>query len=171
MSGAASQTGAGIGRPEFDMKATLLLIVVNPLLSLALVQRYGSAGAAAGTTMSLIIAAVYLLWIFHRDYLANSALTAVRNVHLRPILSATLAAFAIAGFHRLAPDVTALAQIRYLAPIKMALDFAIFLPLYVLLLIAFRQVTAIDRNNFRGLLNFGAGFLRHPFRESVKIYR
>lgn len=171
LSGAASQTGAGIGRPEFDMKATILLIVVNPLLSFTFVQRFGSPGAAAGTAISLIIAAAYLLWIFHRDYVRNSAWTAVRNVQLRPILAGALAASAIAGLHKLAPDVASLGEVRYLAPLKIALDSAVFASLYVLLLIAFRQVTAIDGNNFRGLLNFGAGFLRHPFRESVKIYR
>jgi hypothetical protein len=53
----------------------------------------------------------------------------------------------------------------------MAADFGIFAPLYIILLVTFRQVTAMDWNNFVGLMSFSSEFLRHPFRERVKIYR
>ena len=73
--------------------------------------------------------------------------------------------------HELAPALLSLGNVRYLVPLKIVADFALFSPVYVLLLIAFRHVTTIDRNNFMGLLNFGVEFLRHPVRERVKIYR
>jgi O-antigen/teichoic acid export membrane protein len=41
MAGPASQTGAGIGRPEFDMRSTILLSILNPILSLVLVFEFG----------------------------------------------------------------------------------------------------------------------------------
>jgi hypothetical protein len=56
-------------------------------------------------------------------------------------------------------------------PLKMAIDCVVFIPVYFVLLIALRQVTAIDWNNFIGLVTFGFEFLRHPARERVKIYR
>jgi hypothetical protein len=34
-----------------------------------------------------------------------------------------------------------------------------------------RQITAIDWRNFLSLMTFGVEFIRHPFRERVKIYR
>jgi O-antigen/teichoic acid export membrane protein len=169
--GAASQTGAGIGRPEFDMKSTVLLAVLNPILSLLLVQRFGAAGAAAGTTVAMVSATIFLLVIFHRQYLENSVWTIFRDVQLRPIVAGILANLAVLGFHKVVPGVVHLESVRYLIPAKLALDFALFAPIYVVLLIALRQVTAIDRNNFMGLLSFGSEFLRHPFRERVKIYR
>ena len=95
----------------------------------------------------------------------------MRDIHLWPILSGALAGLAVAGFHELAPALLSLGNVRYLVPLKIVADFALFSPVYVLLLIAFRHVTTIDRNNFMGLLNFGVGFLRHPVRERVKIYR
>jgi len=171
MGGPASQTAAGIGRPEFDMKSTGLRIVLSPVLGVLLVTRLGPAGAAAGGAIAMVAAAAYLIWIFHRDYLTNSAWTVIRDAHLRPILSGVLACLAVLGFSRVAPQTSALEAFRYLAPVKIALDVAIFSSAYVLLLIAFRQVTRIDRNNLMGLLAFGAGFLRHPLRERVKIYR
>ena len=36
LGGAASQTGAGVGRPEFDMRSTLVLVILNPILSLVI---------------------------------------------------------------------------------------------------------------------------------------
>ena len=171
MGGAASQTGAGVGRPEFDMKSTVLLAIMNPILSWILVQRFGAAGAATGTSIAMVVASIYLLVTFHNKYLGNSVWTVLRDVQFRPILAGTLAGFAVLGFHRVVPQLLALEHVRYLIPIKMAVDFVLFAPIYVVLLIALRHVTKIDWNNFIGLVSFGFEFLRHPARERVKIYR
>ena len=171
MGGAASQTGAGIGRPEFDMKGTVLLTIVNPILSLVLVREYGAAGAAAGTSIALLVAAAYLVFLFHRDYLGGSAAELIRDVHLRPWLAGLSATAVIWGFHGLVPGVGDLGQTRLLIPIKIAIDFVVFAPSYVLLLVGLRHVTAIDWKNLTGLLSFGFEFVRHPIRERVKIYR
>jgi O-antigen/teichoic acid export membrane protein len=171
LGGAASQTGAGIGRPEFDMRGTALLVVVNPILSLILVQRFGAAGAAAGTSLSLMAAASYLVYTFHRNYAGTPAHKAFREIHARPALAGVLAGLAVLGFHALAPGVAALTAKRLLIPVKMALDLGVFSVVYFGLLVGLRQVTAIDRDNFVGLVSFGFEFLRHPFRERVKIYR
>jgi O-antigen/teichoic acid export membrane protein len=171
MGGAASQTGAGVGRPEFDMKSTVLLAIVNPILSLFLVQRFGAAGAAAGTSIAMVMAAVYLLVKFHSQYLESSVWTIFWGVQLRPLIAGALANIAVLGFHQIFPQVLALESVRYLIPVKMAVDCVVFTPVYIVLLIALRQVTAIDWNNFIGLVSFGSEFLRHPARERVKIYR
>ncbi|PYS56114.1 MAG: hypothetical protein DMG13_01130 [Acidobacteria bacterium] len=171
LGGPASQMGAGVGRPEFDMRSTILLSIVNPVASLLLVRKFGAPGAAAGTSLALIAAAIYLLVTFHRNYIETPVWAVLRDIHARPILSAILACFAVVGFHHIVPGVLALADIRYLIPIKLAADLAIFLPGYIVLLVAFRQVSVIDWNNFLWLIAFGLDFLRHPFRERVKIYR
>jgi O-antigen/teichoic acid export membrane protein len=171
LGGAASQTGAGVGRPEFDMRSTLLLVILNPILSLLLVQKFGAAGAAAGTSLSLSIAAAYLLVIFHRKYVENSIGTAFNDVYLRPLLAGILANLAPLGFHQIVPQVAEWQEVRYLIPAKLFVDFGIFAPVYIVLLIALRQVTARDWRNFLGLIAFSFELLRHPFRERVKIYR
>ena len=171
LGGAASQTGAGIGRPEFDMRSTVLLVFLNPVLSLLLVRVAGAPGAAAGTSVALIISAAYLLVTFHRNYVGNPVRTILQEVYLRPIIAGSLANVAVLGLHRMLPALASWETVRYLVPMKMAVDLAIFAPIYVVLLIALRQVTAIDWNNFLGLMSFGFEFLRHPFRERVKIYR
>jgi len=171
LGGAASQIGAGVGRPEFDMRSTILLSISNPILSFLLVRKFGSPGAAFGTSLALSLAAPYLLFIFHRDYMGGSLWAVFRGIYVRPILSGTLAALAVRGFHSLIPGVNSLSQIRYLIPVKLAADCAIFVPAYLFLLVALRQVSIIDWNNFQWLVAFGFEFLRHPFRERVKVYR
>jgi hypothetical protein len=153
------------------MKSTILLSILNPILSLLLVTEFGAAGAAAGTTLALVAAAIYLLTIFHQNYVGDSVCRFLRDIHVRPIVSGVLASLAVVGFHHAIPRLLAFEQIRYLIPVKLAIDFGIFLPIYVAMLIALRQVTAIDWKNFLGLMSFGFEFLRHPLRERVKIYR
>ena len=171
LGGAASQTAAGVGRPEFDMRSTVLLSVLNPILSILLVQSFGAAGAAAGTTLAFVSSTVYLLAIFHRNYVKTSARAILQEVYLRPIAAGVFTSLAVLIFHKLTPQLVNWETVRYLVPIKMAADFGIFAPLYIVLLVTFRHVTAIDWNNFMGLISFSSEFLRHPFRERVKIYR
>jgi O-antigen/teichoic acid export membrane protein len=171
LAGAASQTGAGVGRPEFDMHSTILLTILTPILGLLLVPRFGAVGVAAGTSLALIIAAIYLLVAFHRNYLQTPVTGVFLGIHARPVAAGVLAIVAVLGFHRAFPGVESLNDVRYLIPAKLALDFTIFAPVYALFLVVARQVTAIDRRNFLGLVNFGFEFVRHPFREWVKIYR
>jgi len=171
LGGAASQIGAGVGRPEFDMKSTILLTILSPVLGIALVQQFGAPGAAAGTAIALMVSAVYLLVMFHRQYVETPVEGMFRDIHIRPVISGLVAIAAVTGLHQVFPAVSALRQVRYLIPVKMGLDFATFSLVYTLFLVGLKQLTAIDRKNFLGLMNFGFDFVRHPFRERVKIYR
>lgn len=171
LAGAASQTGAGIGRPEFDMRGTILLTILTPILSLSLVGKFGAAGVAMGTSMALTISAVYLLVTFHRNYLETSVVSMVRDTYVRPLAAALLAVFSVLLLHHAFPGVEALREARHLILLKLTLDFSIFSPVYVVFLVVVRQVTPIDRRNFLDLMNFGFEVVRHPFREWVKIYR
>jgi O-antigen/teichoic acid export membrane protein len=171
LGGAASQIGAGVGRPEFDMKSTILLTILSPILGIVLVRQFGAPGAAAGTALALILSAAYLLVMFHRQYVETPVEGMFRDIHIRPVVSGILAVSAAAGMHHLFPAVDSLRQIRYLIPARIGLDFVVFAPVYLIFLMVLKQITAMDRRNFIGLMNFGLGFLRHPFRERVKIYR
>jgi O-antigen/teichoic acid export membrane protein len=171
LAGAASQTGAGVGRPEFDMRSTILLTILAPVLGLLLVPRFGAVGVAAGTSLSLAVAAFYLLVAFHRNYLETSVVGMILGIHARPIAAGILAIIAVIGFHRVFPGLDALNETRYLIPATVAMDFAVFATVYGLILVAAKQVTSTDRRNFLGLVSFGFEVVRHPFREWVKIYR
>ena len=169
LGGPASQTGAGVGRPEFDMRSTVLLALLNPIFSILLVRQFGAAGAATGTSLAFTIATIYLLITFHRNYVHSSVRRILQDIYLRPLTAGIFAMLGVLGFHKLTPELVRWESVRYLAPIKIAADFGIFAPVYIVLLVALRQVTAIDWNNFVGLMYFSSEFLRRPFRERVKI--
>ena len=46
LGGAASQTGAGVGRPEFDMRSTFLLTILTPIFGFSLVHVLGAGGCS-----------------------------------------------------------------------------------------------------------------------------
>jgi O-antigen/teichoic acid export membrane protein len=181
LGGAASQTGAGVGKPEFDMRSALVLAVLSPLLALSLVSRFGVTGVAIGTAVALIIAAAYLLVTFHRNYVETPFGSTFREIYARPIIAGILANLAVTGFHSVVLGMFAVDSIpyftvahnmaRFVILAKILLDVAVFAPVYFVLLVTLRQVTATDWKNFVGLTAFGSEFLRHPFRERVKIYR
>jgi len=58
---------AGSDNLKPGMRAAILGIILNVLLSFGLIYKYGFAGAVIGTSASLIIAAAYFVWVFHRD--------------------------------------------------------------------------------------------------------
>jgi O-antigen/teichoic acid export membrane protein len=167
LGGPASQTGAGVGRPEFDMRGTVLLIILTPVLGLIFIQRFGAAGTAAGTCIAFLAATGYLLVAFHRNYVENSVRTILEDVYLRPIAAGVFASLAIMGFHGLAPQLSAWETVRYMIPMKIGADFAVFAPVYMVLLVVFRQVTTIDWNNFLSLISFGLQLLRRPVQRPL----
>lgn len=66
VSGAVSPLVQGIGRPEYQRNAEVVSLLLNVVLSLLLITRYGLYGAALGTASAMSIAAGYYLWSFHR---------------------------------------------------------------------------------------------------------
>jgi hypothetical protein len=118
----------------------------------------------------LISAAVYLLVSFHKNYLRTSVWGVFDSIYIRPIFAAILTASALVAVRHLIPGLMRLSEVRYLLPVRLSVDFVIFLPVYLVLLVALRQVSTIDWNNFLWLVAFGLEFLRHPFRERAKAY-
>lgn len=55
----------GVGKPEVGLRSSLFAAIVNLLASIVLIIQIGFIGAAIGTTISLIIAAIYFLLNFH----------------------------------------------------------------------------------------------------------
>jgi O-antigen/teichoic acid export membrane protein len=163
ISESATQTGSGVGRPDIDMRGAILLTVLNPLLSLALVTRLGAPGAALGTTIALLSSAVFVVWTFHRVYAGTPVLTLVGEVHVRPWTAAILGASGIGLFHRLLPLLADADPTRLLAGAKIAVDGCIFASVYLLVLVALRHVTTMDLQNLSRLAAVGYRSLRGPF--------
>jgi O-antigen/teichoic acid export membrane protein len=77
---------AGRGHMRLGVQSAMLGIALNVVFSLALIYKFGFAGAVLGTSLSLIIASLFFITLFHRDtgYPVSQVL---REGYLRPILS------------------------------------------------------------------------------------
>jgi O-antigen/teichoic acid export membrane protein len=76
---------AGQGNLRPGVNSAVLGIVINIVLSLALIYRYGFAGAVLGTSAALILAAGYFISMFHRST-GYPFLRLLRNAYLKPML-------------------------------------------------------------------------------------
>jgi O-antigen/teichoic acid export membrane protein len=81
----------GVGRPDYETRYTLLLLVGDTLLGVALIGRFGYAGAIVATPLALIAASVYFFAIFHR--LFGASFRHLLRVYTQPC--ATAAALAL----------------------------------------------------------------------------
>jgi len=76
---------AGSGYMKPGIQSALLGLVVNVVLSLVLIYKFGFAGAVVGTSTALIVAAVYFVATFHRRT-RYSISRVLQDSYLKPIL-------------------------------------------------------------------------------------
>jgi len=80
---------AGKGDMKPGIQSAILGVVMNVILSLGLIYKFGFAGAVLGTSVSLIIASGYFMMLFHRrtGYLISRVL---QESYWKPILCSVL---------------------------------------------------------------------------------
>jgi len=81
----------GMGRPQVQRNAETLSLMLNIVLSVILISRFGFNGAAAGTAIAIAISATYYLSAFHR-LMGRPLLPFVAGTYLKPAACALLAA-------------------------------------------------------------------------------
>ncbi len=86
LSGMAYTVAVGIGKPELEMRRSVLATVLNLFLSASLIPLIGFAGAPVGTSVALIAGAVYLVSRFHAEF--GQPLAALARLLRGPMLLA-----------------------------------------------------------------------------------
>jgi O-antigen/teichoic acid export membrane protein len=80
---------AGKGDMKPGIQSAMLGVVINVILSLGLIYKFGFAGAVVGTSVSLVIASVYFMYLFHgRTGYPVSRL--LRESYVKPICCSVL---------------------------------------------------------------------------------
>lgn len=80
---------AGSGNMRPGVQSAILAIVLNVILSMGLIYKFGFAGAVMGTAGALILASVYFMAVFHRltQYPVSRVL---KESYLKPTVSSAL---------------------------------------------------------------------------------
>lgn len=79
----------GMGRPEYQRNAELVSVVLNIVLSVALIQRYGFVGAPIGTTIAISAGSIYYMWLYHR-LMDFSLFSFLKTTYWKPFLCAVV---------------------------------------------------------------------------------
>ena len=90
LTGVGTMIVKGIGKPEVEMRYTLLLLLMNILLGVAFVIKFGFLGVLIATSFSLIASSLYFMVIVHR-LLRISLVPFVRDTYLKPVLACLVA--------------------------------------------------------------------------------
>jgi O-antigen/teichoic acid export membrane protein len=83
---------AGKGDMKPGIQSAMLGLILNVVLSLGLIYKFGFAGAVLGTSVSLILASGYFMWVFH-SRTGYSVSRVLRESYWKPVLSSVLILF------------------------------------------------------------------------------
>jgi O-antigen/teichoic acid export membrane protein len=103
LSGMAYTVAVGIGKPELEMRRSLLVTVLNLVLSACLIPLIGFVGAPLGTTVALIAGTIYLIGRFHAEFAQplSTFVPVLRGPALLALPTAGAAWLLLQGGHRL----------------------------------------------------------------------
>jgi O-antigen/teichoic acid export membrane protein len=83
--GPGLQILVGGGKLRPGLSSAILGIVLNLVLSFFLIRAYGFQGAVIGTSLSMVIASVFFLYLFHRET-GGSYSNVIRGAYAKPII-------------------------------------------------------------------------------------
>lgn len=92
--GVKTQICDGIGKPEYTMKSSILIAIMNIILSVILIMWIGFIGTLIATSFTSIIGTIYFLFMYHKN-IESPRLQAYEEVYLRPVMASALAGIGI----------------------------------------------------------------------------
>ncbi|MBT9151480.1 MAG: hypothetical protein DDT40_01675 [candidate division WS2 bacterium] len=93
VSGAASSVAIGVARTGFEMKYGIFMAILNLFLSIILIIKIGFIGAVIGTTISLTVASIFFMKMFH-NYL-GTPLSGFIQLLYKPMIACAIPALII----------------------------------------------------------------------------
>ena len=150
----------GMGIPQYEMRSSVLIVVLNIALSIILIIKLGFTGALLGTTSSGIIGSSTFFYSFNRR-IGKSLFSIIKKVFASPFLFClvSLGASLFAGYfiRRLYPGPPAN---RFDALILLLVNGLIFLGVYLLFVFKSNYIDKYDREIFSGFMEMIKSVLR-----------
>jgi O-antigen/teichoic acid export membrane protein len=128
---------AGRGYLKPGVQSAVLGVVLNIPLSLVLIYRFGFSGAVVGTSISLLAASGYFVYVFHRDT-GYSFSRLLKESYIKPV---TISVITILGLLALRPT----SNLTWFGLAELALAFGV---LYSVLIVLSRFFDEYDWHKF-----------------------
>jgi O-antigen/teichoic acid export membrane protein len=142
----------GMGIPQYEMRSSVIIVILNIALSIILIIKMGFVGALLGTTLSGVIGSSFFFYSFNR-LIKESVFSIIKKVFASPFLfclvSLGISWLAEYFFKQFFP--TPLAS-RFDAFIHLCVNGLVFLGVYLLFLFKSRYIDKYDREIFSGFL-------------------
>ncbi len=138
----------GMGIPQYEMRSSVLIVVMNIFLSIILIIKLGFSGALLGTSISAASGSIYFIVSFHRR-IKESLFFVVRKIYASLLFFCTISLFSslLAGFifKQIVPR---LPTNRPEALCALLVNGAVFSGVYLLLLFKTGTIDKYDRELF-----------------------
>jgi GT2 family glycosyltransferase len=133
-----------IGIPKFQMFEGLIQLAINLIVSIILIINFGILGAAYGNTIAVIISSLYIFFV-SSGFFKTGKLSLLYSVYLKPVIACLVAAV---GSHILFIFVFS----KFIAAVNRSsglmlifLTGAVFLLIYVILILVFKYLNKNDK--------------------------
>ncbi len=165
ITGIACGIARGMGKPELEMRSSLIVAALTVSLSTLLVIKIGFLGALIGTSVSIICGSIYLIVVFHRLTKLPFFCFDIVKAYGMPLLASILGSVALFLVGDMMPVSQGNLSLRYWAFFCLAVRGVIFLTVYVSTLLALRCFDQYDRTFFGQI---GQVFLSMTFKRPLK---
>lgn len=150
----------GMGIPQYEMRSSVLIVILNIALSLILIIKLGFIGALLGTASSGIIGSTYFFYSFNRR-IGESVFSIFKKIFVRPFLFClvSVGVSLLLGyfFSQLFPSPPAN---RFYAFISLLVNGLVFMGVYLLFLFKSGFVDKYDKEIFSGFMEMIKGGLK-----------
>lgn len=142
-------TGVGVtiylgkGKPGLQMKAAILVTVINVILSVFLAIKIGFIGVAIATTTSFIVGTIYFFVMVHRE-IGLPLKSFFEKVIKKPLLICLLMSLAVLSFNYFTRGFDAQAE-RLVVFAKLVFEVILFIVIYLVLMLRSAYLDQEDR--------------------------
>ncbi|MCJ7580980.1 MAG: oligosaccharide flippase family protein [Candidatus Aminicenantes bacterium] len=150
----------GMGIPKYEMRSSVLMAVLNIILSVVLIIKLGFIGALLGTTISGFLGSIYFIYMFHR-YIKESLFSMIRKIYFHPLIFCAISTAASLSINYLLKEFLLKdPSNRIEALYFLLINGIVFLGIYILFLYKSRYIDKYDREILSGTLEFLKTFTR-----------
>lgn len=142
----------GMGIPKYEMRSSLLIVILNILLSVLFIIKFGFVGALLGTAIAAALGSFYFISSFHRR-IKESLASILKKIYAAPFLFCliSLVVSAVTGnilkmiFHKVPAN-------RLEAFYSLLINGSVFLTVYLFSLLKSGYIDKYDREIFSGTM-------------------
>ncbi len=141
ITGIVTALARGIERPEYEMRSSAFILIMNFVLSVVLIIKFGFAGALIGTVSALIIGNSFYLIYFQTKYIQEPFFEFLLKIYASPFFAGIFGFISILGIKH---HFLHLQQTYWGNVIFLSISGSIFILIYVVTLILTRFLTQED---------------------------